>query len=57
MAKTAGLLVITAALGVVAYKYTGFKNIFKGNFGELWSYLDYLYTFLKYFYFKQGKLF
>ena len=36
MAKTAGLLLLTAVVGVAAYKYTGFKNIFKGNFGELW---------------------
>ena len=35
MAKTAGLFVLTVALGMAAYKYTGFKNIFKGIPGEL----------------------
>lgn len=33
MIKTAGLFAVTVAAGVVAYKYTGFKNLFKGNFG------------------------
>ena len=33
MVKTAGLFAVTVVAGVVAYKYTGFRNLFKGNFG------------------------
>ncbi len=33
--KTAAFLVATAGVAAVMYKYTGWRNVLKANFGEL----------------------
>lgn len=35
--KAAGLLIATAVVAVMVYKSSGWKNMLKGHFGELWE--------------------